>query len=89
MKVKSVKVVSIDKPIRVYDITVCNGLSAQNFLVESGIILKNCGPVCHGRAAAQGSRTTFADMLPKHCHTHAISCGDFACNGTADAMTGY
>ena len=48
-----------------------------------------CGPVCHGRVASQGSRTTYSDMLPKHCHTHAISCGDFACNGSFDAMTGY
>ena len=48
-----------------------------------------CGIACHCRVASQGSRTTYADQLPKHCHTHAISCGDFACNGSYDAWTGY
>lgn len=57
--------------------------------VSDGYMIHCCGPVCHVPAAAQGSITTYADQLAKHCSTHAMSCGDFAANGSMDSLAGY
>lgn len=48
-----------------------------------------CGKSCHTPVASQGSSTTFADQLADHCNSHALSCGDRACNGTSDTYAGY
>lgn len=45
-----------------------------------------CGFSCHGAVAAQGSNDLFINLKMHHRTGDAISCGDFADNGSLDCI---
>ena len=86
MKITEIKKVQTN-PVYVYDITVKNTLNAQNFLVDGNVILKNCGPVCHGAAIAAGSPDTFSESMPHARVGDPVDCGSMLAVGSGDVFT--
>ena len=86
MRIKSIELIKKKEKVPVYDITVGNQLKAQNFMIKSGVFLKNCGPVCHGGTQAVGSPNVFANGKPVARVGDDVDCGSKAMEGSPNVF---
>ena len=86
MQIKSIKLITVPQQW-VYDITVQNDEQAQNFKIDGGVFLKNCG-TCHTSTQASGSRTVIYNSLPLARVGDHIACGSSNATGSHNHIAG-